>query len=208
MPDLTRDAQRSRAEKIALRSRLLAARRPKTPESLASAATAVLHTLEALVRQESPTVIATYVPIGSEPGGPDLPEVLREALPSTSSLLLPVLLPDGDLDWSPYAGPTSLRPGSRGLLEPTTPHLGPAAISRADFVVVPALAVDRRGVRMGRGGGSYDRALARVAETAWTVALLHDGELLDEVPSEPHDRRVRAAITPSEGLSAATDWTK
>ena len=61
---------------------------------------------------------------------------------------------------------------------------------------------------MGPGGGSYDRALARVAGTAFTVALLHDGELLDTVPSEPHDRRVRAAITPSEGLSAVADWTK
>jgi 5-formyltetrahydrofolate cyclo-ligase len=61
---------------------------------------------------------------------------------------------------------------------------------------------------MGRGGGSYDRALARVAPTAFTVALLHDGELLDSVPSEPHDRRVQAVITPAEGLSATPDWTK
>lgn len=175
---------------------------------LAAGATAVLHTLEALVRRESPTVIAAYVPIGSEPGGPELPDVLREALPSTSSLLLPVLLPDGDLDWAPYDSPTSLSPGARGLLEPTGHRLGRTAISRADLVVVPALAVDRCGVRLGRGGGSYDRALARVAGTAFTVALLHDGELLDTVPAEPHDRRVRAAITPSEGLSATTDWTK
>jgi len=208
MPDLTRDAERSRVAKVALRNRLLAARRSKTPESLASAAAAVLSTLEDLVRRESPTVIAAYVPLGSEPGGPNLPGVLREALPSTSSLLLPVLLPDGDLDWAPYDGPASLTPGARGLLEPSGPRWGATAISRADLVVVPALAVDRRGVRMGRGGGSYDRALARVADTALTVALLHDGELLDTVPAEPHDRRVRAVITPLEGLSAPTDWTK
>ena len=64
---------------------------------------------------------------------------------------------------------------------------------------MPALAVSRSGMRLGRGGGSYDRALAR-AESAFTVALLHDGELLDEVPAEPHDRPVDAVITPADGL--------
>jgi 5-formyltetrahydrofolate cyclo-ligase len=73
--------------------------------------------------------------------------------------------------------------------------------------VVPALAVDRTGLRMGRGGGSYDRVLAR-ADRAYSVALLHDGELLEKVPAEPHDRRVRAVITPTEGLSELADWTK
>ena len=208
MPDLTSDAERSRRAKVALRNRLLAARRSKTPESLAAASTAVLETLQSLVRRESPTVIAAYAPVGSEPGGPNLPEALRTALPSTSSLLLPVLLPDGDLDWAPYDGPASLRRASRGLSEPIGPRLGPAAVTGATLVVVPALAVDRSGVRMGRGGGSYDRALARVPPTALTVALLPDGELVDTVPAEPHDRRVRAVITPSEGLSAVADWTK
>jgi 5-formyltetrahydrofolate cyclo-ligase len=66
-------------------------------------------------------------------------------------------------------------------------------------VVVPALAVDRRGVRLGRGGGSYDRALARLAAGATAVALLHDGELLDALPAEAHDRAVTAAVTPSGG---------
>ncbi|MFB6395191.1 5-formyltetrahydrofolate cyclo-ligase, partial [Polymorphospora sp. 2-325] len=74
---------------------------------------------------------------------------------------------------------------------------GPAAVGAADLVVVPAVAVDRRGLRLGRGGGSYDRALARVAPATLTVALLHDGELLDAVPAEEHDRPVHAVITPS-----------
>jgi 5-formyltetrahydrofolate cyclo-ligase len=68
------------------------------------------------------------------------------------------------------------------------------------MVVVPAVAVDARGVRLGRGGGSYDRALARVAPDTLVVALLHDGEVVEELPYEPHDRRVDAVITPSGGL--------
>jgi 5-formyltetrahydrofolate cyclo-ligase len=165
-------------------------------------------------------VVAAYAPIGPEPGGPDLPESLRTVLLTPPAVplparpavrpavLLPVLLPDGDLDWVLYEGPSSLRRGPRGLLEPAGPRLGVAAIAEASFVVVPALAVDRRGVRMGRGGGSYDRALARASDSAFTVALLHDGELVDTVPAEPHDRRVRATITPAEGLSETPDWTK
>ncbi|MEV4636137.1 5-formyltetrahydrofolate cyclo-ligase [Actinoplanes sp. NPDC049548] len=208
MPDFARDAERPQPAKVALRDRLLAVRRSKSPEELTSAASAIQSALATRVRLQSPKVIAAYAPVGSEPGGRDLPEVLRAAAPTTSAVLLPVLLPDGDLDWARYEGPSSLRSGPRGLLEPVGPRLSPAAIAQADLVVVPALAVDRHGLRMGRGGGSYDRALARVPATAFTVALLHDGELLNSVPAEPHDRRVRAVITPGQGLSEALDWTK
>ncbi|WP_067508683.1 5-formyltetrahydrofolate cyclo-ligase [Actinoplanes sp. TFC3] len=215
MPDFIGDAESLRAGKIALRTRILAARRSKTPGSLREAAEAVTAALLVEIHNQSPTVIATYVPIGPEPGGPGLPEALRRVPTAgrtrahrTATVLLPVLLPDGDLDWAQYDGPGSVRPGPRGLLEPVGRRLGVAAVAEAGLVVVPALAVDRRGVRMGRGGGSYDRALARVSPQAFTVALLHDGELVDRVPAEAHDRHVRATITPSEGLSGAADWTK
>jgi 5-formyltetrahydrofolate cyclo-ligase len=62
---------------------------------------------------------------------------------------------------------------------------------------VPALAVGRDGTRLGRGGGSYDRALARVPAATPVVALLYEDELLETVPAEPHDRRVSAAVLPS-----------
>jgi 5-formyltetrahydrofolate cyclo-ligase len=123
-------------------------------------------------------------------------------------VLLPVLLPDNDLDWAAYTG--HLPAGPRGLLEPTGPRLGVDAVRTAGLVVVPALAVDRRGMRMGRGAGSYDRVLARLDPSVPVVALLHDGELLDEVPAEPHDRPVDAALTPSGPftLNPTVEWTK
>jgi 5-formyltetrahydrofolate cyclo-ligase len=113
-----------------------------------------------------------------------------------------VLRNDLDLDWARYTGPGSLRAAGRGLREPVGPLRGPAAVAGADLVVVPALAVDRHGIRLGRGGGSYDRALARVPPTTRTVALLHDGEFLPELPGEPHDLPVQAVITPTGGLVA------
>ncbi len=142
---------------------------------------------------ENPKV-AAYVPLSAEPGGPDLPDALRDA---GADVLLPVLLPDNDLDWAAHTG--ELVPAARGLREPAGARLGVDAIARAALVIVPAVAVDRRGVRLGRGGGSYDRTLARVPVGVPIVALLHDGELLDEVPAEPHDRLVSAVVTPSGG---------
>jgi 5-formyltetrahydrofolate cyclo-ligase len=95
-----------------------------------------------------------------------------------------------------------LEPGRFGLLEPVGPRLGPTAIGTADIVVVPALAVARDGVRLGRGGGYYDRALRHARPDAVVVALLFDDEFVDELPAEPHDRRVTAVVTPSGGWQA------
>jgi 5-formyltetrahydrofolate cyclo-ligase len=170
-----------------MRAALLARRRALPAKTLAEAAASVLAELASLVRGHAPASVAGYVPIGAEPGGPGLPDSLAGALGPGGRLLLPVLLPDLDLDWADYAGHASLTPGARGLREPSGRRHG-----------VDAVAVDRRGVRLGRGGGSYDRALARA--TGLTVALLHDGEFVDEVPAEAHDQRVRAVITPGDGL--------
>ena len=207
MPDFAVDAEKSRTAKVALRGRLLAERRAKTTQDRDSAAADLQVTLRNSVRAQQPKVIAAYVPVGAEPGGPTLPELLAPL----GTLILPVLRDDGDLDWATYEGPSSLRQATRGLHEPAGRRLGVDAVRAAAYVIVPALAVDRTGARLGRGGGSYDRALARVSPTAFTVALLHDGELLESVPVEPHDRRVSAVITPEDGLvplSGPPDWTK
>jgi 5-formyltetrahydrofolate cyclo-ligase len=67
---------------------------------------------------------------------------------------------------------------------------------------MPALSVDRAGVRLGRGGGYYDRALLHARPDAVLVALVFDDEFVDELPAEPHDRRVTAVVTPSGGWQA------
>ncbi|MEU4687366.1 5-formyltetrahydrofolate cyclo-ligase [Actinoplanes sp. NPDC023714] len=200
MSDLAADAEKSPQSKIALRTRLLTARRSLSDAALASAAAEIQGQVRSFVRVNKPSTVAAYVPVGSEPGGAGLPGLLAAAVPV---VLLPVLMPDHDLDWAVFDGTLTAAP--RGLREPGGPRLGPDAIRSADLVIVPALAVGRAGVRMGvrmgRGGGSYDRVLARLGDPGpFTLALLHDGELVDEVPAEPHDRAVRGVITPTDGL--------
>jgi 5-formyltetrahydrofolate cyclo-ligase len=141
--------------------------------------------------------VAAYVSVGAEPETRGLIFALWKR---GTYVLLPVLQPHGELDWASYEGPESLAPGPRGLLEPTEPRRGVAAITSADLVIVPALAVDRDGLRLGRGGGSYDRALARVGPSILTIALLYESELVDRVPVAEHDQPVRAVALPGEGI--------
>ena len=184
-------------DKVSLRRRLLAAR-GSISDSVKTESGRLIrdHVLE-MPEVAAAGSIAAYYSIGTEPGTHSLIFALWKR---GSYVILPVLLPDGDLDWASYEGPDSLAPGQRGMLQPTEPVRGPAAVSRAGVVLVPALAVDSAGRRLGRGGGSYDRALARVSGQVPTIALLYDGELLPGVPAEPHDRPVRAVAAP-RGIS-------
>jgi len=133
--------------------------------------------------------VAAYASTGAEPGTAPLLDALDD-------VLLPVLRADGDLDWARYEG--ELVEGLRGTRQPPGARLGCDAVAGCTVVVVPALGVDRAGTRLGRGGGSYDRALGRT--TSYVVAALHDGELHDRLPVEPHDRPVDAVVMPSLGL--------
>ncbi|MFB4296288.1 5-formyltetrahydrofolate cyclo-ligase [Actinomadura sp. NTSP31] len=183
--------------KTDLRTGILERRAIMTPEARTAAGRSLRDALLSVPEIEMAGTIAAYASIDTEP---DTRSLLFALWKRGTYVLLPRLLPDGDLDWASYEGPDSLAPGPRGCLEPTEPPRGTGAVASADVVLVPAVAVDRSGMRLGRGGGSYDRALARVGPAILTVGLVYDAELVDEVPSEPHDRRVRAAATPAEGL--------
>lgn len=181
------------ASKAAWRTSLRVARSDRTPDDLARAAarigTIVLGRLGRL------HTIAAYVPVRGEPGSLDLLNALHAG---GTAVLLPVV-DDDELDWVGYRGPDALVPARLGLREPVGPALGPAGIGRAQAVLVPALAVDETGVRLGKGHGHYDRVLARVGDGIPLVALLHDGELVPSLPSDPWDRPVTAAVSPGGG---------
>ena len=187
-----------REEKAALRARLLKARAELAEDQRTAAGRAIRDALLERPEVQMAGTIAAYYSVGAEP---DTRGLLFALWKRGSYVLLPLLRPDGDLDWASYEGPESLVPGPRGLLEPGEPPRGPGAVARADVVLAPALAVDRAGNRLGRGGGSYDRALARVGPLVPLIALVYDAELLDRVPAEPHDVKVRAVVSPGSGVT-------
>lgn len=190
------------AAKRTLRARVLASRAGLTLPQLAAAAAALRDVALAVPAVAGARTVTAYVSVGSEPGTAPLLDALRGR---GVDVLLPVLRPDLDLDWAAYAGRDDLVPAGRGLFEPAGPRLGVGAAGAADVLLVPGLAAGRDGARLGRGGGSYDRALARARPTAFVAVLLHDGEVLDGVPAEPHDRPVQAALTPSGAVRLGSD---
>jgi 5-formyltetrahydrofolate cyclo-ligase len=178
--------------KLAIRDQLVTARGRLPVAEIAGRSQAVADLLLAAPEVRRAATVAAYVSVGREPGT----GVLLDALVAAGKrVILPLLQPDNDLDWAAYTGADDLVSAGRGLLEPAGRPLGLDAIATADAVIVPGLAVDRTGLRLGRGGGSYDRALGRVPVGTFTCVVLNDAELLDSVPAAAHDRRVRAAVT-------------
>jgi 5-formyltetrahydrofolate cyclo-ligase len=188
------------SEKTALRRQLLAARTLLTSDDVQKAAAVLANFALNLPELRRAWTVAAYVSIGSEPGTRALLDALHER---DVRVLLPVLLEDNDLDWAAYEGAERLVRARRGLLEPSGPRLGVDAVLEADTVLLPGLAVDVRGMRLGRGGGSYDRVLARIARAGHDpalVVLLYANEVVERVPEEPHDHPVHAVVTPEVTL--------
>ncbi|MFL6163260.1 MAG: 5-formyltetrahydrofolate cyclo-ligase [Jatrophihabitantaceae bacterium] len=131
--------------------------------------------------------IAAYEPLRTEPGSVEL---LRDLRAAGYQVIVPRTLPDRDLDWLPWTEPAATPAQS----------LGRDAIGTAALVLVPAFAVDLAGRRLGRGGGSYDRALARVPAGTVTAALIFAGELVERVPTAAWDQPVTAVVNPTGWL--------
>lgn len=185
-----RDKHAWRGEILARRAAVSAEQRER--EALALA--------EAIAKFETPLVsewVCAYVPMREEPGSMAQLEALRE---TGARVLLPLTGDAEPLDWAEYTGPADLRKARYGLLEPSGPALGAEAVTLAELILIPALAVDRRGVRLGRGAGHYDRTLGAARPDARLVAVVRDNEFVDRLPEEPHDLRMGWVLTPRGGL--------
>ncbi len=181
--------------KTELRNRLIEFRRQRSDADRAEAAKANGRQLRELL--DGAAVVCGYLPLPSEP----LSVALLDALVAAgTSVLVPVVAENAPLDWCRYPAPTS--PGRFGIAEPDGPRLGPSAVRSATAVLVPALAVDGFGSRLGRGGGHYDRTLALLhPDRVQLVAVLFDGEIVSGIPTGPHDVPVTAAVTPTGGIA-------
>jgi len=188
-------------DKRTLRREFLAVRNRLTADDVRESGAALAERALELPELAHARTVAAYVSVESEPGTLALLDALRAR---GVRVLLPALLPDNDLDWGAYTGEGSLarvqHGGKMALFEPPGERLGPDAVTDADAVLLPGLAVDARGMRLGRGGGSYDRVLARLERAGAhpaRVVLLYDSEVVERIPEEPHDRPVHAVVTPS-----------
>lgn len=172
-------------EKGALRRSLRQARIDRSPNS--DEATRLSQQLGQFCLDNKLRTVAAYFPIQGEP---DIREFLEWALKNGIKVILPVVAGD-HLSWVHFDGTTEF--GEMGFEEGTGK---PAKLDSADAAFIPAMAVDFRGNRMGKGKGYYDRALA--GSKVKTIAVVFDEEILMQLPAEPHDQKVNAAISPSK----------
>ncbi|WP_366180508.1 5-formyltetrahydrofolate cyclo-ligase [Actinomyces timonensis] len=152
------------------------------------------HALQAV---EGMGTIAAYVSVGNEPCTRRLLERLEA---EGRDVLLPVLGPHLSRSWGRFTGVADLAERAPGRPpEPGGEPLPAEAVSDVDALLIPALAIDRAGNRLGQGGGWYDRALPLRREGALVLAVVYDDELIPStLPTEPHDQRVDAVITPEQ----------
>lgn len=178
--------------KDAMRAAALERRRAMAAEERVQAAEAIAaHVLAQPVVARS-SRIAAYVSMPSEPGTvPTIAALLERGI----EVIVPISLEDGHLDWVVYSPGMKTVTTPLGISEPVGERLGAEALSTVDLVLLPALAVDHDGNRLGRGAGYYDRALAGV--TATLCSLLFAGEIVDALPHEEHDIQVHMVVTPT-----------
>lgn len=179
--------------KQALRAEARERRRIMTSDEVAKNEAALLAHLKRLVIDLGAKTVSCYLNTVDEP--PTRP-FLRWASAEGITVLLPVSREDGLMDWAVYQdGDEAI--DVLGMPYPTTGLLGPMAIHDADVLLIPAAQVGSDGARLGWGRGYFDRTLGSMEKKPPTFAVVYDHEVVDSVPTEPHDQPVDGAVTPS-----------
>lgn len=175
------------ATKASLRATTAAARRGMDPHERREASAAAVARLTRLPELRGPKTVLLYAATSEEPDPGDLVPLLAER---GSRTLFPRVR-DEHLDLVPVEDLTALRLGFRGIREPVGVAVDPGAV---DVAIVPGLAFDPHGGRLGQGGGHYDRLLPELGP-AVTIGLCFSCQVVPRVPMEEHDVAVDLVVT-------------
>lgn len=191
---------RGSTAKAELRSRAQHARAALGAQHRAEASAAICARVLSLPEATASQVVAGYAATGAEV---DIDPVLRQLLGIARTVALPWV--DGSrIHMAAVADlEADLVPGWRGVREPRPGLRTPVPPAELDLAIVPGVAFDRAGTRLGYGGGHFDRYLARLRPGTPIVAVAFDTQVLDRLPAEPHDVAVHLVVTESEVLRVA-----
>jgi len=180
-----------------LRGQIRATRKKRSANQQQKMAEALAGILEGVPELHSASCVAAYV---ARPGEPGTEETLARLRERETEVLLPVLTSGLERGWAYDSGPEQREQAAPGRPpEPIGEHLPADTLQKADVILAPALAVDLNGIRLGQGGGWYDRALEHARSDALIIAMVFDEEFVDDgvdLPEEPHDQRVHMVATP------------
>jgi 5-formyltetrahydrofolate cyclo-ligase len=198
-------------EKAELRGRIRAARRERLSADIDGSfrtlsgeaiSNLVLSELNRLSPITSASIVAVYVSTESEPNT----AILRADLRVKGVTVLIPRVAGESLEWCVDDDQFPLMESRWGIVEPTGPAVGSGAapLLASSAIVVPALAIDASGFRLGQGGGFYDRALAELGSTdrPIMVGVIYDDEFIEAVPRETHDIQVDVIVTEKRVIAA------
>ena len=168
-----------------LRKLILQQKRRFTPQQLAQLSLSVLQRLRPLLR-EARIILAYY----ALPDEVDTRHLLDELVAEGKTVLLPKVLDDTAMELRRYTGPHDLREGAYHIMEPIGDPF--TDLTQIDLALIPGLAFDAQGHRLGRGKGYYDRFLA--AFTGTTIGVCFDFQKVAEVPVDAHDIAVNRVV--------------
>ncbi|SDS33784.1 5-formyltetrahydrofolate cyclo-ligase [Agrococcus carbonis] len=179
--------------KRALRRRLRSERAERGPGWSAERSAQLTANLERLTTELGARTVSAYL---STPDEPDTRGYLAWAAEQGIRVLLPVIRPDGLLDWAEHDGTETIE-ATLGMPEPTSDALPPTELESVDLMLIPATAAGRDGSRLGGGRGFFDKTIAAMRECPPVYAVVHDEELFDSVPHAGYDQPVDGVVTPS-----------
>lgn len=187
-----------RDAKLALRREMLARRDALDPAVRAAAGVAIVDRLSELPSFAAARTLLLTLPFRSEW---DTMPLVRRALAENKCVAMPrVNAATRMLELYLFADPVrDIGTNSQGIPEPL-PHCGAVEPQVIDWVLVPGVTFDRNGRRLGYGGGYYDRLLPLLASQAPRIAGALDLQIVEHVPTGPHDTTVDLIVTPSETI--------
>lgn len=186
---VTANSSETSQQKAIARRRIRAARAVQAPFERAEAGRAFAHGVLEVINPLRPTCIALYFSTASEPS---TDELLDELWSRDIQVLTPRVVGEA-LTWVDTERTTPTQIGAFGIREAQGNVF--VDLGEAQVIVLPALAIDPMGHRLGQGGGFYDRALAQFESPPLLIAVVHDSEDQEDIPVESHDARVDVVVT-------------
>ncbi|UZR94303.1 5-formyltetrahydrofolate cyclo-ligase [Chondrinema litorale] len=181
-------------EKEELRKKMLALRAKLSLSEMKELSEKICKTLEQLVAKENPQVVHVFIPFKNEP---DILPFLDFLLEKEKQVIAPKTLRNRQLEHYHYSGFNDLE---QGLFKTLYPANGLKYEGKIDMILVPGLAFDRYGYRLGYGGGYYDTFLDTYPN-AVKVGIVYPFQLVKKVPVETHDAKMNLIVTGSETVN-------
>ena len=182
--------------KNSLRQEIHARLRAFSPADRAEASLVICQLAASLPAFVKSKCVALFAPLASEP---DIHPLVEEAWAQRKRVVLPLMIEHGSLPQLDWHEVTSwddvVVPGPFGLREPEPLRCPRVSLAELECVFVPGIAFDGTGLRLGRGGGFYDRFLGQAPRSLPSVGLFFAAQKVERVPCEPHDQKLRTIIT-------------